>query len=315
MRTMMKISLLVIASTFLQSCIFEYPNCPDDPWKHLKVRFDTSLCPDASPEGMALLFYPSDGSEPWRFDLRGVEGGTVSLPPDTYRVIAYNNDTYRTMVEKSDDFRLCSFTTPPAGVFDGAETLTRTPVPGIPPEGEEDVRKMPQMMWCGVVSDIDTSADSVVSVPLRQSVARISVDIAGVVNIGNINRLAAVITGMSGSYLCSGLTPSGSPTAIPFSINRPSAHSDSLSGQLLSFGKDNLTPPSYLLLYVWLSDGQNYYFKFDVTESIRNAPDPLDIHLRLGPITIPPLSGSGSGDGGLDVGVDDWDFIIIDMES
>ncbi len=90
---MMKISLLVIASTFLQSCIFEYPNCPDDPWKHLKVRFDTSLCPDASPEGMALLFYPSDGSEPWRFDLRGLEGGTVSLPPDTYRVIAYNNDT------------------------------------------------------------------------------------------------------------------------------------------------------------------------------------------------------------------------------
>lgn len=63
------------------------------------------------------------------------------------------------------------------------------------------------------------------------------------------------------------------------------------------------------------TDGHNYYFKFDVTESILNAPDPLDIHLRLGPITIPLLSGSGSGDGGLDVGVDDWDFIIIDMES
>ena len=315
MRTTVKILLLFFVSTFLQSCIYEYPNCPDDPWKHLKVQFDTSLCPDASPEGMAVLFYPSDGSEPWRFDLRGIGGGTVSLPEDTYKIIAYNNDTYRTLLTATESFMQCSFTTPIAGVFDGVESLTRTPIPGIPPEGEEDVRKMPQMMWCGVVDGVDTSVDSILSIPLRQSVAKISVNISGVTDLDNVSRLAAVITGMSDSYLCSALTPSGSPTAIPFSINRSSANSDMLSGQLLSFGKGILTPDSYLLLYVWLSDGHNYYFRFNVTDSIRNAPDPLDIHLHLGPIVIPPLSGSGTGSGGMDVGVDGWDFIIIDMES
>lgn len=300
----------------LQGCIFEYPDCHEDPWKHVEVRFDTSSCPDADPEGMAVFLFPIEGGTPWRFDFSGTEGGVIDIPEGKYSLIAYNNDTYRVRIENAGIFNKCSFATGETNVFEALSPLTRQAIPGGPPDGVERICRQPQMMWCGKADTVQIHAEKndTITIPLHQAVAKISVEISPVGNIDDINRLCAVLTGMSGNFLCHALAPSGMTTTIPFAINRTGPDSDVLSGSLYSFGKNN-TDYSWVILYVWLNDGHKFYYKFNVTEPIRNAPDPLDIRLKLGPIRIPDAIEGGEGSGGMDVGVDGWDFIIIDLTS
>lgn len=320
----------------LQGCIFEYPDCPEDPWKHVEVRFDTSLCPDAKPEGMAVFLFPEDGSEPWRYDFTGIQGDTIDVPPGRYSLLAYNNDTYRVSIKDRNDFSLCSFTTPETGVFEALSPLTREAIPGGPPDGTESVSRQPQDMWCGAIDSLMIMPDnsvrilgpeesttgatsdtlkSVIPVTLREAVGDITVEISPVGNIDDINQLCAVLTGMGSEYSCSAQKPSGKPATIPFAINRDSPTSQTLKGKLKSFGRDKRSR-EWVILYVWLNDGHKFYYKFEVTEMLADAPDPTDIHLKLGPIEIPESIGEdGEGGGGIDVGVDGWDFVIIDMES
>ncbi len=332
MRNSSLIFTLAATSVAFQSCIFEdIQPCPD-PWKHIEVAFDISECPDASPEGMALFLFPENGGTPWRFDFSGTKGGVIDIPPGNYSVIAYNNDTYRTQILNPDSYSACAFSTPEAGVFDGLNSLTRESIPGGPPEGSETVAKEPQIMWCGSIPTVsvsdnndlsfsrsETPSDSVsypiLTVPLRQATPSVTVNAEKVGNLVDVNKLCAVLTGMAREYSCSELRPSGKMTTIPFAINRPDPKSESLTGHLMTFGKNDFNIPSYVLIYVWLNDGQKFYYKFDVTEQIRKAPDPLNILIELSPINIPDAIGGEPGQGGMDVGVDGWDFVIIDMES
>lgn len=73
------------------SCVYEYDDCPDD--LQLQIVSDWSEAPNASPEGMAYIFLPEDGSVPWRFDFPGRTAGKVNLPLGAYRFISYNDDT------------------------------------------------------------------------------------------------------------------------------------------------------------------------------------------------------------------------------
>ena len=344
MRKLFTILTITLIPLMLQSCIYEYPDCPPDAWRHLQISFDTSECPDANPEGMDLYLYPADGSGKWTFRFTELRGGEIDIPPGQYSLIAFNNDTYRTVVNYPDSYTRCSFSTPVGNVFEGLESLTRAAIPGGPPDGEETVIRPPQPMWCARIATVDVAEDGkvsvdgaeipgnsyvdpyapegtefhlpVISVPLRQAYSKVTVDIEGVENITAISRLCAVMTGMAAGYHCSELSPVGEAAAIPFAINRPSPDADSLTASLLTFGKKDHSRQSWLILYVWLTDGHRFYYKFNVTQQIDEAPDPSDIHLRLGPITVPESIGGGeSGGGGMDVGVDGWDYVIIDMES
>ena len=316
MNRMWYIVCAAVGMILIQGCTCDCSTCHGvNPWRHVRVEFDTTMCPDISAEGMCAFFYSDEDDYPWRFDFAGTAGGKISIPPNAFSVLAYNNDTYRTIVTDADSYALCSFTTPPTGVFESVAPLSRVAIPGGPPEGSEDVLKMPQMMWCGVRDMVNTATDTVVIIKLVQATGRIRVNISEVANIDDIGRLSAIITGMPSSYRCSTMSSSSeSLAAIPFGINRNSAEANTLSGEVMAFVKTDYTVRSYVLLYVWLTDGKKYYYKFDVTDQMSEAPDPYDIELTLGPITIPEASGGGGG-GGLDVGVDGWDYVIIDMQS
>ncbi len=322
---------IIILTILLQGCIFEYPNCPEDPWKHVTVHFDTSLCPDADPEGMALFLYPEGGGEPWRFDFSGTQGDSIDIPEGLYSLIAYNNDTFRVSIRDRNDFDLCSFTTPETNVFEPLTTLTRSGIPGAPPDGSQLIKREPQKMWCGVIDSVRVFSDntvaigetvinkqaasssSIITVPLRNATANISVEISPVENIDDIRYLSAVLTGMNAEYLCHNYKPTGPLSAIPFAMNRKSPSSNTLTGSLRTFGKKTGTD-AWVILYIWLLNGEKYYYRFNVTQLIDNAPDPFNITLQLGSIRIPESIGDETTDG-IDVGVDGWDFVIIDLES
>lgn len=317
---MVKILFLLALSLMTQSCIFEYPDCEDidSAWRKVDVRFDMSSCPDADPEGMAVFLYPDDGAVPWRFDLIGLKGGVIEVPFGQYSVIAYNNDTSGLIFNNTDRLTGADVTTRLTDIFSGMTTLMRQAIPGGPPEGTEKVVLAPQMLWSGIIESLSVSenADTIqtVTIPIHRNVANINVEISNVSNLGDISRMSAALTGMAGSFKLYAATPSGELSAIPFSVKKTDGNT--IKGNLTSFGKiPDSTIESWLILYVWLKDGKRFYYKFNVTSQIINSTDPLDINIRIKGITIPEAEESGGGDsgGGFDVGVDGWDYVIIDL--
>ena len=54
-------------------------------------------------------------------------------------------------------------------------------------------------------------------------------------------------------------------------------------------------------------------FEFGVADFISDAPDPLDVHISVKGVSLPSVEG-GSGSG-MDVGVDNWDIIDIELST
>ncbi len=63
----------------VSSCIYEYDTC--QPERGIIIVNDWELVAKASPKGMAFIFFPEDGSAPWRFDFPGMEGGQYAAGP------------------------------------------------------------------------------------------------------------------------------------------------------------------------------------------------------------------------------------------
>ena len=68
------------------------------------------------------------------------------------------------------------------------------------------------------------------------------------------------------------------------------------------------TVPHKLVLYAWLKDGSKYYYTFDVTDQVDEAPEKRRVHIVIDGLTLPePITG-----GDMEVGVDDW--IVVNEE-
>ena len=76
----------------VSSCIYEYDTC--QPERGIIIVNDWELVAMASPKGMAFIFFPEDGSVPWRFDFPGMEGWMVNMPQGRYSMLSFNDDTY-----------------------------------------------------------------------------------------------------------------------------------------------------------------------------------------------------------------------------
>lgn len=56
-------------------------------------------------------------------------------------------------------------------------------------------------------------------------------------------------------------------------------------------------------IYVQLPDGKKVYYTFDVTDQVRHASDPRNVHIVLDGLTLPKPLANGSG---FRPTVDDW---------
>ena len=68
-----------------------------------------------------------------------------------------------------------------------------------------------------------------------------------------------------------------------------------------------------LNLFVVLTDGRRFCYKFDVTTQVREASDPMNVEIVVRDLTIDvPDSGGTSG---FDVNVDGWITEIVNIKS
>lgn len=298
-------------------CIYEHPD-PDcvspGTGGSLRVTFDWRSDPTARPEGMSVLFYPDGGGDYWQYEF-ALSGGSAHLPPGDYRVVCFNNDTGSILFENQEDYDKALITTRAARLTDGLGTdYAYSQPPRSREEEDQPVVSPPDVIWGCPGGEFTRRPDgedllTLAPVPL---VARYTVRVVGTVNPGSVAQGAMAISGLAAGRLLS------TTRKIPVEVTVPGAlHTTpkgEMDGWLLGFGRVADRGRCLLSLYLVLRDGSRKVYEYDVTSIVESAPDPLDVEIIVTGPELPEIETGGSGSG-LDVGVDDWDVVDIELST
>lgn len=281
----------------------------------VKVVFDWSEAPDADATGMDIYFFPDDGSTPQRFAL-GQAGGNVELPYGSYHVLCFNNDTETIRRKDTGHWDTFELYTRDAGLLEGMGlSISGTKQPPVA-EGAEGQRcnLSPDMLWTDylVHAEVDASPQQTITLHPCQSVTHITFEVVDAENLDQATALSGTLSGLSsGLYAGTGELDDECIT-LPFAVASDGV--STLQGAFNAFGHcpdgDNGMPHKFVI-YAVLKDGSQLYYTYDVTDQMHQAPDPLNIHLRLEGLPLPTPVG---GDGGMTPGIDDWNDVQIDLE-
>lgn len=305
-----------LCCSVLSGCVYEdIEPCPGDYYGRIMIENHWNKAPDASPEGMAYFFFPEGGGEAWRFDLPGKSGGEIKIPTGRYRFIIINDDTYNVTFDNENSFNEMKVSTLPGSLAtgDAGDGVDISKIPQLSGMENQKVRLCPDMLWCysAECAEVGLERDyTVIPTYPRRIVSNYHFRITDVVNLKGVMRMSAAISGMASSVTLHNLARSSE--AVIYQLKANKQGEDAISGDFLSYGLAT-TPGmnNYLVLFVWLTDGKRYIYKFDVTSQTVNAPDPMDVWLRIEGLTLPE-SSSASG-GGFDVSVDGWTTIDINL--
>ena len=274
------LAAIVLSGATLLSCSHKDIECPGSEMRGIDVRFDWTKAPEASPEGMTLMFYPLGSYEKvWRFDIAGAEGGAVEIPTGTYRMIAFNNDDGAVRISDTQSYEnmTASARNIDEGVFSSTGMLYRAEVEYL------------EVTPCGV--EYITAEGS--RKDCRKSIVRALPD-----------SVCTVYDTMTSETHDNSLY-------APFGI--------SVSDSLMNASADAFTPTSpggrYMLtLVVTRTDGKSFSKSFDVTGQVVNSSSPRHVLIEIEGLEIPENDTPGSDVGDIDVIVDGWTTIEIDLE-
>lgn len=321
-------AVMLSTGAALTSCIFEDEGyCPDR--LHFIIENDWRQCHDASPEGMAYIFFPEDGAEPWRFDFAGREAGKVTMALGKYSFLSYNDDTYNVLFRDEDRYDTYQAYT--------AETDLLGSIPGpergesLPQTAGERAVRCPDMMWGCAYSAFSLQYDGVrfTPFPLPQSdtvmnyspdfvltavqrplTARYSFRIEDIENLSGVKSMSAALSGMAGAMQVATGIKGAYPSTLTFdaSILDPTT----AGGRFCTFGiPEAPTVDNILNLFVIIKDGRRFCYQFDVTDQVRQAPDPMNACLIVSGIVLEiPDTDDGTG---FDVAVDGWETVIVNI--
>lgn len=311
----------VILSLILMLCgftscglIYEYPDpCPDNA---LTIVNDWNMAPDADPDGMAYIFYEDASDEQWRFDFPGMEAGKVTLDAGRFAFVSLNDDTFRTVIRGETYRQLKAYTLP-----------VKLPVDI---EGSEKSVEAPDMLWgCSYreveltdrglryipADDSGTDVESVMSpeniltVLQRQITPHYRLIIEDVSNLSGVASMSAALTGMAECYRFSDGYRGENPVILAFDVGK--CGESAIEGQFCTFGiPEHPDAPNIVYLFVTLTDGRDFIYRFDVTKQVREAPDPMSVIIRLRGLELEKTEQSG---GSFDVEVDGWTTVDVNI--
>ena len=143
-------------------------------------------------------------------------------------------------------------------------------------------------------------------------------EIRDVENMEGITQMCASLSGMSGSVFCAAEQVRREYVTLPFEAS--AGDETTIEGEFHTFGHydadtdvtradGDAEAPHKLVLYVWLKDGSKYYYTFDVTDQVDEAPEKRRVHIVVDGLPLPePITG-----GDMDVAVDDWIVVNEDI--
>ena len=267
----------------------------------VRILFDWQLLADSlRPDGMRVACYPATGGSGWLFDFADLSGGVVHLPPTTYQVVCYNNDTQWVAVE--DDTR-----TKGLHVYTGE---TKAP-DGTPACLTPD-------FLCGTkqndveVKDPELAGEQVIQLQPKRLTSRYTYEVNGLRGLERMADFRAELTGMIGelSITTEGVFAARIDTLL-FGGQRVGSR---LKGEFQTFGYQDDCPQDFKL-YLKTQTGKVHLLRQSVSEQIISAPrvgTVGDVHLVLNFDFTLPADSTDSG--GFDVSADDWEDVNIDIK-
>lgn len=311
------LSLIALSALISAGCQQREIICLGDDAIPLEVAFEWHNAPKANPEGMTLYFYSSDGAFR-RFDITGREGGRIELPPGHYDLVAVNNDLPGVRIEGYEGYHsICAV----------AQSTGSPPVEDFPP-----VRPT-GMLYGGVVNDVEVTMcgvsyrrpDGTLKECPRglircspDSMARVyNVSFLNVKGLERISKAEATLSGMASELLLCDDIAGSDACCVSFPLDSLSGQGDLLRGHTSGFGapdnRTSISRPFMLTIRVKLKTGKIYSKTYDVTAQVENFLHRNNIIIIIKDLDIPYDPSEEVGDGGFDVGVGDWNTVIIDL--
>lgn len=320
---------LLIAVFALAACRHKDLNTEYTIKTRINIGFDWREAPDADPEGMCVFFYPVNNPDlpVRRYDFRGRDGGEIEIPIGEYRLVCYNNDTERSQFRGHNQFYDHEAYTNPTSIFANLLGASGGRAPVATGTEGEIVYDNPDMIWgCATVDMNVTTRGVEYSDPTRkrsgpfrggevigprdivlfphEQVCRYSYEILDVKNLKNVSKMCASLSGMSPTMKVVGEENSSTNAIIPAPAT--ASGPTTIRGDFLTFGDEfDARDGHKLVLYVWYSTGDKFYYTFDVGQQIHDAPDKRRVHIILRGLEFPqPINPEG---GGFSPTVDGWD--------
>lgn len=258
------------------------------------VAFIWDHAENAKVEGMSTYFFPvSPGGKIWCFEIPGMHGGLVALTPCQYSLVAVNNDLPG--IDLSTGLTASSVTVNARYYEDGT----------LRPSG---------MVYGVVVGNVHITADSC------QSITVVPDSLATVYNVrledvSQPDMIESIFASISGVAISLSLNDRRTSTESA-SINIPIDMSgDVMSGATTGLGTPSEAARFTLTLYATLTDKRRIArsLTFDITDQILNAKYPHNVYITLSGIEFDSGAPETPDGVGMDVGVDGWSSITIDL--
>lgn len=295
LKPIIAVCLLVSLALALDACTQKELVYPDEGPCRIDVRFLWDNAPEASPEGMTLLFYPleKDG-EFWRFEISGRNGGAVEITPGNYTLVALNNDLA--------GVRLTDMP------YDAA-SLNVIEVPR-----RQDLASPAGMVYMGRIDNLEiTPGRQVTCYP--DSISTIfHVLVPDIKGIEKVSQASAVMEGPASGIRLSTLTPLAPPVAVAFDL-QTDLHEASFAGYTSGFLAGS-SPASYMLTFrVTYKGGGAYEKTYDVTDLVINYFYRHNVYIIIRGLTLPEEPTIKPDEVGIKVDVDGWKVVDIHIDS
>lgn len=308
----------IVAGILLGSCEHKDLVYGHDFQSDVEVVFDWRNAPEADPSSMAAYFFDYETSTPLRFIFDNKDGGMIKIPAASYCALAMNSDDgdWARMRGTGDRDSFETYTQDADNL--AAYGLVTRSIPRAPGTEQERIAKTPGMLWSHRLDNIDieynASADThkIVTFYPQEAVCHYTVDISDVENLDHIDgsQIDGTISGMAEGYLHGKDCGSEGHVTMPFVLDADKP-AGTLHGEFLTFGESAGNPGTHILtIYLYLTDGSKWYYTFDVTGQVHNAPDPRHVHIVLSGLPLPTPITSG---GGIVPTVNDWQTEDIEL--
>lgn len=262
------------------------------------IEFDWRNAENADPEGMTLLFFPvEDGTQPWRFDIRGRNGGDIEILPGCYRVLAFNNDLPGVDFTDKDS-------------FDGFSAVVRSVGDTLAaPTGvlyAADIMETTIHNTHGKRQILTLTPDSL------STVYHIRLD--SVSGTERIKTAKAVLKGLARSVCLQLKCNSKECCNVAAPLHISESDRSVLETEITGFGNPDIPMPR-IGLDVTVTTSHGIYKKsFDVTEQVMNCKYKRNVNISITGLDIPTADtpvNPGGDDVGISVGVDGWQVIEV----
>lgn len=307
--------IIVIAASLTGLTACDYELCYDHPHTvDLRVVFDWRKAPEAAPQSMSLYLFPSSGGEPLRYEFTDITGGVINVPEGVFQAACINSDTefvfYRN-TESSETFECYTRSTALLENYSSYGVRSET-VPRAEGTDDERVSLSPDMLWSDKTDGVTVTKGTGNTLTLYpgEAICTYTVTIRNAENLKYAAALGGSLSTMAGGFMPAADRVSDERVTVPFDAYK-SQDKTSLLARFLTFGQpDGKECRHTLIIYAILSDNAKWYYTYDVTGQVHDAPDPHHVDIVLDGLPLPKPIVNGNG---FRPDIDEWKTVKIDI--